>query len=442
MTLITIISRNLPHLIPIIFEFKNQIKKHILIYDIDEKDNFFQLKNGIEKLNNKYNINSSIIGIPIDEDNRTDFKNTFKKIKKIGFDKLFLNTTDSDTTMIVLFSSFVLKQNGKIISYDTFDNSYNLISQKKFENKIIQNNMKIDDFFTLLNYSYEIEKTLPQLIKNKTNIDKLFSNFNRFFEIRNALLKKNLSKLSSKEKKLLTKLDIIQNNTIKNENKITFKIVGNGPQKKYLLDEIKSIYCGVKLNNKHIFNEFDVLMIKNNHIYTIECKLGNNLKGDNVVYKSDSLLELFGDDAKNLIINITTKDVKEINECMDVSEIFSIGTNLRANQNNISIYHKSNFKNKSFYKRIKKFMNLNKRIFLLGGIDLEMIAIKKILEKYNLYYKNKELSWENAKLSQYEQYLNDNDSFFGIELDEDITPPKYYTKIDHHNTLKMKILEI
>jgi hypothetical protein len=442
MTLVTIISKNLAHLIPIIFEFKDKIKQHILIYDIDEKNNFKQLKEGITNLNKKYNLNSKIFGLQIDEDSNNDFKQTFAKIKQIDFQDIYLNTTDADTTMVVLFSSFILKQKGKIISYDTFDNSYNLIAQKQFENQTIQNNMKIDDFFTLLNYSYDIDKNIDKLLENKPNVDKLFGNFERFFKLREAILKKEIEKISSKEKQLLKNLGVLKNNQIQNVNKISGVLFEEFIFWKLFVLDIDDIHCGVKLfthnNDVTISNEFDVLMIKNNHIYTVECKLGNNLKGDNVVYKSDSLLELFGDDAKNLIINITTKEVREVNECMDISDIFTIGANLRANQNNISIYHKSSFKNKSFYKRLKKFMNLNKRYFLLGGIDLEMISIKKILEKYGIPFKNLNLLWNNAKLSQYQKYLNNENSFFGIELQEDITLPKYYTKIDHHNNYSHK----
>jgi hypothetical protein len=48
---------------------------------------------------------------------------------------------------------------------------------------------------------------------------------------------------------------------------------------------------------------------------------------------------------------------------------------------------------------------------------------------------DKKLKWDNANLSEYKDVLNDKEHFYGIELNEDIKPPKYYTKIDHHNEL-------
>ncbi len=77
-------------------------------------------------------------------------------------------------------------------------------------------------------------------------------------------------------------------------------------------------------------------------------------------------------------------------------------------------------------------------IFLLGGYDLEMVVIKEILleegfvENEDLF--DKGLTW-GAKLSAYEEVLKQfpNIPIYGIELEEDITPPKNYHRIDHHN---------
>lgn len=78
-----------------------------------------------------------------------------------------------------------------------------------------------------------------------------------------------------------------------------------------------------------------------------------------------------------------------------------------------------------------------KKIFLLGGNDLEMLEIKRIFNKYNIQYEDEKLSWENAKLSAYQQklekYKNDeNIIIYGIELEADIKFPKNYIEIDHH----------
>ncbi len=71
-------------------------------------------------------------------------------------------------------------------------------------------------------------------------------------------------------------------------------------------------------------------------------------------------------------------------------------------------------------------------LFLLGGYDLEMLTIKELLKQNNIKFIDKNLSW-GAKLSEYQDELNFDGTIYGVELEEDITPPKNYKSIDHHN---------
>lgn len=75
------------------------------------------------------------------------------------------------------------------------------------------------------------------------------------------------------------------------------------------------------------------------------------------------------------------------------------------------------------------------RVFLLGGMDLEMHTIRGILQERGCIYFDHGLSWENAYLSAYADRIStyQGDEIIGIELRADIEPPKNYTLIDHHN---------
>ena len=140
-------------------------------------------------------------------------------------------------------------------------------------------------------------------------------------------------------------------------------------------------------------------------------------------------MSIFGRYSRGIIIN------QNFN-----SKTKSFSTNLikRAKENNILIYE---FKKFEFHqlKNILLDFKVFERVFLLGGKDLEMKTIKEILEKFDLKFYNKNLSWNNAKLSAYKKYFNEIEHFYGIELTEDITPPKYYTSIDHHNYKRFKL---
>lgn len=85
-----------------------------------------------------------------------------------------------------------------------------------------------------------------------------------------------------------------------------------------------------------------------------------------------------------------------------------------------------------------------KYIFLIGGYDLEMLEIKKILEsEKDVLFFDKQLEWD-AKLSDYEDILQsygnkDDVEIYGIELSEDSCIPKNYHRIDHHNDFSSKL---
>jgi hypothetical protein len=72
-------------------------------------------------------------------------------------------------------------------------------------------------------------------------------------------------------------------------------------------------------------------------------------------------------------------------------------------------------------------------VFLLGGHDLEMLEIMKILSLKEIHYYDKNLKWNNAFLSQYQDTFNKHDFFVGIELVADIPEPQHYILFDHHN---------
>lgn len=84
-----------------------------------------------------------------------------------------------------------------------------------------------------------------------------------------------------------------------------------------------------------------------------------------------------------------------------------------------------------------------KKVFLLGGYDLEMKTIKGILESENIIVEDKELAWDNAYLSAYsdvfDRYPQDEYEIYGVELMQDIeSVPHNYIVIDHHNSYQTR----
>lgn len=75
------------------------------------------------------------------------------------------------------------------------------------------------------------------------------------------------------------------------------------------------------------------------------------------------------------------------------------------------------------------------RIFLLGGHDLEMQEIKRLLISHGESFADASLDWSNARLSAYASVIAKAPEldYYGIELQEDLPLPKHYIRIDHHN---------
>jgi len=76
-----------------------------------------------------------------------------------------------------------------------------------------------------------------------------------------------------------------------------------------------------------------------------------------------------------------------------------------------------------------------RRIFLLGGHDLEMLETRRLLMMHGERYADANLSWSNAYLSAYMSVIAEEPDleYYGVELHEDTQLPKYYHRIDHHN---------
>lgn len=81
---------------------------------------------------------------------------------------------------------------------------------------------------------------------------------------------------------------------------------------------------------------------------------------------------------------------------------------------------------------------MSHKIFLLGGKDLEMLYIAKMLSQCHIRFYDNNLQWDNALLSAYQDVLttysgNSEYEIYGIELREDCELPPNYIGIDHHN---------
>jgi hypothetical protein len=104
-----------------------------------------------------------------------------------------------------------------------------------------------------------------------------------------------------------------------------------------------------------VMNEFDILMMHNNRIYTVECKFSKHLEGLEIIYKYDAIIDYFGKASKAIIANISSKP-KESYMGSKVSGNFKHSTLRRARLAGVSVYHESQV-------NVIKFQNLVQNFF-------------------------------------------------------------------------------
>ncbi|MCG8576531.1 MAG: hypothetical protein MI810_16755 [Flavobacteriales bacterium] len=87
-------------------------------------------------------------------------------------------------------------------------------------------------------------------------------------------------------------------------------------------------------------------------------------------------------------------------------------------------------------------MESSKYIFLLGGHDLEMLEIKRILTKNKATVIDRNLKWDNANWEIFQDLFNQQQyaekTFVGVELAKQDFQPKNSINIDHHNDMEEK----
>jgi len=112
--------------------------------------------------------------------------------------------------------------------------------------------------------------------------------------------------------------------------------------------DVDDIMCGVtvEFDDGHV-NEFDILLMKNNHLHAIECKFANNINAENTIYKLDSTTHYLDEETKAMLLVVSENDIK-----------FSNGVISRAKSADIKIYYSKNFNKKHFLIDIKEWFEL------------------------------------------------------------------------------------
>ena len=353
MVLISILGDFDSSIFPIFFEYKDKITHHIILHDDSnhDKKHIKKLKKAqkdfrdtFEKEGEPY-LNYKISQLEVNEDDYSSIESAFKVIAtatKKSKD-IYLNTTDGLSSISIILSNKVLQYGGNVIAYDRYANTYNIINKKGMKKKKIKNNIDILNHLKLKGYNLKSFTNIFTLKKRKDVIQNLTKNLKDYkqfaaaypnYQFHHEYYNTFLKEINISKKKTKTFLD-----GVVFEEYIYWLIKDN--------IDVDDIMTGVSIEfEKNFRNEIDILIIKDNHLHSIECKFTKNFKGSEYIYKADSIIKHLDDDGKAMILTVSNESP------------FTNGDIFRAKNNNINIYSVKTFNEEKFLDEIKFFFNL------------------------------------------------------------------------------------
>jgi len=351
--LVSIIGDFHSSLFPLYNEFKDEITHHIVVNDdaFSERRQHKQIVNVLENFNAQKSLKIVTEAFSVDEDSEASIQHLINHIEEIEPDmsKVYLNITDGLANIGLLLAMELLQRGSTFLSYDMYENSYNLTTKEGMKNITLNKSLSIVEHFELKGLIVEQKGDKEFAHRYKREILELFNTYYDELE----LLNKDIS-----QRKLLQtdnyprayqliknmKLDIINDAPTITGGLFEYYV--------YLLIkdlpfddiEVGTIIKQPFNNNFQIVNEFDILLMKNNHLHMIECKFRKNNDKAQLVYKYSALISLIDDDSKIMIL---TNEAPYKQDIYDIKNK-QLTANRRGLLNNIIlrgsvIHHKNEF---------------------------------------------------------------------------------------------------
>lgn len=316
MLLVSIVGDFHSSIFPLYNELKEEIRHHIVVDDdaFNERRKHKQIVKSLQNFNEKYNLDITTEAFTIDEDSLPSIEKLIKRIEELSpnLEDVYINITDGLANIGIALAARLLPKGVKFLSYDMYENSYNVTTQEDIKTFHLQKSLSIEDHFLLKGFKIQKQNKEGKEFahKHQPQILELFNTYENEMEP----LKKDISKNTPINiHEYPRALQLVKNMGFDIEKDIP-KITG-GLFEYYVYLLIKDlgfddIEIGVKIEQPFydkdikIENEFDILLMKNNHLHIIECKFKELKHQDrqNIVYKYISLIDLVDDDSKMMIV--------------------------------------------------------------------------------------------------------------------------------------------
>jgi len=358
LTLISIIGDFHSSILPISYAFKEKINKHIIVYD-DAKCDVANAKRVIAGqrafLDGCAECRYEVLEYKIEEDSFESIVACleYAVAQAKGIENVYLNSTDGLSSVAIVLASKLLHAGANVLAYDRYANTYNLHTCDGMKKEKITECMDIATHLQLKGYKLLGYTPKKELMQRKEGIKALCKNLSGFKAFTSQLQHTSIDKIEGyiTYKERLKSIGKYKETTFIQgtvfEEYIYHLIMEN--------IDFDDVMTGVLIEvEEGVQNELDILMIKDNHLHTIECKLVSGLNGEHYVYKTDLVMEYLDDDGKAMILSIGGKNVRTSKSGKKRFQ-FTKGDQARANYGRINIFQQEVFDEVTFLASVREW---------------------------------------------------------------------------------------
>ena len=314
MLLVSIVGDFSSSLFPLYNELKEDITHHIVVDDdaFSERKKHTQVIDALHKFNHDKKLDITTEAFIIDEDSQASIKKLVERIKEIEPDisQVYINITDGLANIGLLLSIELIEKGAKFLSYDMFENSYNITDKSGMQNKSLTTSLTIKEHFELKGLIVEKKDNKEFAHKYKREILELFNNYAHELELLNRDITQQKLLKTDKYPRAYQLVKTMKLDVVNDAPLITgglfecyvYLLIKDMP-----FDDIElGLIVKQPFNDAiQIANEFDILLMKDNHLHMIECKFRRKISKDaklNLVYKYSALMPLIDDDSQIMIL--------------------------------------------------------------------------------------------------------------------------------------------
>ena len=350
MTLVSIVGDFYSSVLPLFFELHPQIERHIIVYDDFKTDveHARDIFDGTKRFIKTNKLPIETYTVKLDEDSKESIERAISGIVVLcpKMEEIYVNVTDGLANIALLMSHKYLDKGMNFLTYDRYDNTYNLLNKDTMQQHSMQRNMTIEEHFML--------KNIKVVHENSTQLAKKYAyELVEYFEYFDANAEGFIQTFPNKKELLDTANGFLYEFYIYN-----------------LLKDLNhdDIRVGIKVEEPS--NEFDILILKENHLHMIECKFQEYPKKVDLLYKLDSVRSTLDDESKVMLVSHEEfYDIQRDNENYHPTTLYK-----RANMKRIYLRG-------SPLKDVERFIREVDQIFELKTQNLDAILANRIKPK-------------------------------------------------------------